>query len=59
MRVASTPVEVERTFERWVMFVSVLELKREGWVVKGSWVALSEDMVVVDGADCGLGCWGG
>lgn len=44
MRVASTPVDVERTFERRAMRASVLGFMSE-WAVKGSWVALSEAMV--------------
>lgn len=42
MRVASTPEEVERTFERRVRRASVVDVKREG-ALKGSWVALSGD----------------
>lgn len=41
---ASTPDEVERTFESRAMRASVVEVKRE-CAKKGSWVALSEAIV--------------
>ena len=47
MRVASTPEEVERTFDRRAIRSSVLELKRD-CAEKGIWVALSDAMIRVE-----------
>ena len=44
VRVASTPEEVERTLLRRVMRASVEDAKRV-CAEKGSWVALSDDIV--------------